>query len=70
MVFGGTCDGRTIGGCEWIESVSELPSTYMVLSLCVRADSMPPVLFCIEVSLSKQMPGGSRTSSCGWSKGS
>ena len=38
-------------GCEWIESESELPSTCMVMSLCVRADFTPPNLFCIEVSL-------------------
>ena len=51
IVFGGTCDVRTGGGCEWIESESELPSAYMVLSLCVRADSTPPIMFCIKVSL-------------------
>ena len=38
-------------GCEWIESESELPSTFMVLSLCVRADFTPPNLSCIKVSL-------------------
>ena len=51
MIFGGTCDGRTGGGCEWIEGESELPSTCMVLSLCVGADFTPPNLFCIKVSL-------------------
>ena len=51
MVFGGTCDGRTGGGCEWIKNGSELPSTCMVLSLCVRAESAPLILFYIKVSL-------------------
>ena len=51
MVFGGTCDGWTRRGCEWIEPESELPSAFMVLSLCVRADSTPPILFCIKGSL-------------------
>ena len=51
MVFGRTCDGRTVEGCEWIKSESELPSTCMVMSLCVRDDSTPPILFCIKVSL-------------------
>ena len=48
---GGTCGGRTGGGCECIESEFELLSTCMVLSLCVRADFTPPNLFCIKVSL-------------------
>ena len=51
MVFGGTCDGRTGGGCEWIKNESELPSTCMVLSLCVWAVAAPPIMFYIKVSL-------------------
>ena len=39
------------GGCEWIESESELSCTYIVMYLCVRADFTPPNLFYIKVSL-------------------
>ena len=31
VLFGGTYGGRTGGGCEWIKSESELPSTCMFL---------------------------------------
>ena len=48
VLFGGTYGGRTGGGCEWIMDESELPSTCMFLPLCVRANSMPPVLFYVS----------------------
>ena len=48
VLFGGTCCGRTRGGCEWIEDESELPSTCMFLPLCVQDNSMPPVLFYVN----------------------
>ena len=40
-----------VTGMEWISIESEPPSVCMFLPLCVRADSMLPILFCVNVSV-------------------